>query len=179
MRFGGSMARAVNRSHWGLSVRWPGGVCPGRAGERDGVQAAGPGADPLPGPSGGVPGDRVRRRSRAARWQGLPVLLALDLLRHSHRAPPPSPPQTLRRDARTASAGKPEFWLACSRQQRVTHQSRSPRARLHNRAHGPNFFTRSRRPRRGYKGLHDIASTPVLPGQYGKRTAGEGYAKLP
>jgi hypothetical protein len=59
---------------------------PGRAGERDGVQAAGPGADPLPGPSGGVPGDRVRRRSRLPTGRALLVLLVLDLFRHFHRA---------------------------------------------------------------------------------------------
>jgi hypothetical protein len=43
------MARAVNRSHWGLvsSVAWRN--MPGRAGGRDGVQAAGLSADPLPG----------------------------------------------------------------------------------------------------------------------------------
>jgi hypothetical protein len=59
---------------------------PGRAGERDGVQAAGLGG------------------GSAAR--------------------------SIWRDARRALAG---------RQQHVTRQSRSLRARLHSRAHGPNF----------------------------------------
>jgi hypothetical protein len=117
------MARAVNRSHWGLvsSVAWRN--MPGRAGERDGVQAAGLSADPLPGPSGGVLGDRVRRRSRAARWLG--PARALGPRSPSGTSPGTAsfPSQTLRWDARRASAGKPEFWLACSRQQHVTRQS--------------------------------------------------------
>jgi hypothetical protein len=83
------MARAVNRSHWGLvsSVAWRN--MPGRAGERDGVQAAGLSADPLPGPSGGVPGDS-RSQTIAGRAPGTASF----------------PSQTLRRDARRAPAGE-------------------------------------------------------------------------
>jgi hypothetical protein len=168
------MARAVNRSRWGLasSVAWRN--MPGRAGERDGVQAAGLSADPLPGPSGGVLGDRVRSRSLAGPAR------ALGPRSPSGTSPGTAsfPSQTLRRDARRAPAGKPEFWLACSRQQHVTRQSGSPRARLHSRARGP-FPRVSGVPAGDTRGLHDIASTPALSRQCGKRTADEGYAKLP
>jgi hypothetical protein len=49
-----------------------------------------------------------------------------------------------------------------------------PTRQLHSRAHGPQFPRVRGVPAGDTRGLHDIASTPMLSGQCGKHTAGEG-----